>query len=200
MPLDLASAQRSRANAEVDLKHYLDVDRQLQEKSVRNSMQQSQFNLEYAAEELRQLEKMYKADELTEETEEIILTRTRREVESARFGLELNTTRGDHSLKVSIPRQKETHTENLDRQSKNLRSIVDRVRPSVESVLERDRNLDPVTLAKHAVRANIRSSVGHLRHGSEVLELLIREQGLLVVGAEYSLGTGVVEFFDGASD
>jgi carbonic anhydrase len=48
-----------------------------------------------------------------------------------------------------------------------------------------------------AVRANIRASVNHLRHGSPVLEQLIRDEGVLVVGAEYSLETGVVEFFEG---
>jgi carbonic anhydrase len=52
-------------------------------------------------------------------------------------------------------------------------------------------------LARQAVRANIRASVNHLRHGSEIIEQLIRNDGLLVVGAEYSLETGVVDFFDG---
>jgi len=47
------------------------------------------------------------------------------------------------------------------------------------------------------VRANIRMSADHLRHGSELLEQLIQSDGLLVVGAEYSLETGVVDFFDG---
>ena len=47
-----------------------------------------------------------------------------------------------------------------------------------------------------AVRANVRASVDHLRHGSELLEKLIQEPGLVVVGAEYSLETGVVEFFE----
>ena len=50
---------------------------------------------------------------------------------------------------------------------------------------------------RQAVRANMRVSVDHLRHGSEILEQLIQDRGLLVVGAEYSLETGVVEFFDG---
>jgi carbonic anhydrase len=82
-------------------------------------------------------------------------------------------------------------------QSRNLRSIVNRVRPSVQAVLnggggDRDRD----TLLRDAVRANVRASVNHLRHGSELLERLIPEKGLLVVGAEYSLETGVVEFFD----
>ncbi len=82
--------------------------------------------------------------------------------------------------------------------SRNLRSIVDRVRPSVEGLLITDLRHDLDGLVQHAVRANIRVSVDHLRHGSELLEGLIRTDGLLVVGAEYSLDTGEVIFFDGA--
>ncbi len=82
-------------------------------------------------------------------------------------------------------------------QSRNLQSIVDRVRPSVEALLETELSRDTPALVRHAVRANIRASADHLRHGSQVLEQLIREQGLRVVGAEYSLDTGVVDFFDG---
>ena len=81
-------------------------------------------------------------------------------------------------------------------QSHNLRSIVDRVRPSVESLLHTELRNDPDALVREAVRANIRASVDHLRHGSQVLEELIQREGLLVVGAEYSLETGVVEFFE----
>ncbi len=82
--------------------------------------------------------------------------------------------------------------------SRNLRAIVDRVRPSVEGLLATGLKDDPDALVQQAVRANIRASVSHLRHGSEVLEELIQRDGLLVVGAEYSLETGVVDFFDGA--
>lgn len=82
-------------------------------------------------------------------------------------------------------------------QSRNLHSIVDRVRPSVEGLLETEFKNDPAALVKHAVRANIRASADHLRHGSQVIEQLIQKDGLLVVGAEYSLDTGIVEFFDG---
>jgi len=82
-------------------------------------------------------------------------------------------------------------------QSRNLRSIVDWIRPSVEALLATEPGYDPDALVQQAVRANIRASADHLRHGSEVLEQLIRNQGLLVVGAEYSLETGVVDFFDG---
>ena len=82
-------------------------------------------------------------------------------------------------------------------QSRNLRSIVDRIRPSVEALLATEVRHHPDALVRQAVRANIRVSANHLRHGSEVLEQLIEKDGLLVVGAEYSLETGVVDFFDG---
>jgi carbonic anhydrase len=82
-------------------------------------------------------------------------------------------------------------------QSKNLRSIVDRIRPSLTSLLETDQ--DPDILIQQAVRANIHSSVNQLHHGSEVLEQLVKKDGLIILGAEYSLDTGIVDFFDGLS-
>ena len=82
-------------------------------------------------------------------------------------------------------------------QSRNLRAIVDRVRPSVEPLLATALRDDPQALVGNAVRANVRASVSNLRHGSDILEQLIESDGLLVVGAEYSLETGVVEFFEG---
>jgi carbonic anhydrase len=82
-------------------------------------------------------------------------------------------------------------------QSPNLREIVERVRPAVEGLLETDLRHDEERLLRQAVRANIRASVDHLRHGSRLLEQLIRDEGLVVVGAEYSLDTGEVDFFDG---
>jgi carbonic anhydrase len=81
--------------------------------------------------------------------------------------------------------------------SQNLRAIVDRVRPSVEPLMATELRNDPDELTRQAVRANIRASANQLRHGSEVLERLIQENKLLIVGAEYSLETGVVDFFDG---
>jgi carbonic anhydrase len=81
-------------------------------------------------------------------------------------------------------------------QSRNLSSIVDRIRPAVEDLLDGTSG-DRAELERRAVRANIRMSADHLRHGSEVLEQLIRTEGLLVVGAEYSVESGVVDFFDG---
>jgi len=89
---------------------------------------------------------------------------------------------------------------NSREQSPNLRSIVNRVRPSVQPLLSTSLVNDPQALMQHAVRANIRMSADHLRHGSELLEQLIQNAGLLIVGAEYDLETGVVEFFDGMEE
>ena len=82
-------------------------------------------------------------------------------------------------------------------QSRNLSSIVDRIRPAVEGLLERRPPPEHAVLEQQAVRDNIRMSADHLRHGSAVLEQLIQKHGLMIVGAEYSLETGVVDFFDG---
>lgn len=81
--------------------------------------------------------------------------------------------------------------------SPNLRAVVDRIRPSVEPLLESGLGADPERLKKMAVRANIRHAANHLRHGSPILEHWIANEGLMVVGAEYSLETGIVDFFDG---
>lgn len=81
--------------------------------------------------------------------------------------------------------------------SKSLQSIVDRIRPSVETLYETDLKNDFDTLVHKSVRANVRASVQHLRSGSALLENLVRNEGLHIVGAEYSLETGEVDFFDG---
>jgi len=82
-------------------------------------------------------------------------------------------------------------------QSRYFLSIFDRIRPAVEGLLETDIRHDADALARHAIRTNVRVAANHLRHGSDLLEEMIRKDGLLVVGGEYSLETGVVEFFDG---
>jgi carbonic anhydrase len=81
--------------------------------------------------------------------------------------------------------------------SPNLGFIVNSILPCVKLLAASAGEQDPAALMQRAVRDNIRSSAEHLRRGSAVLEQLIREHGLLVVGAEYALETGVVEFFDG---
>ena len=118
------------------------------------------------------------------------------EFAAARFGTRLVVVLGHSQCGAILSTLEEIQRPN-ENQSRNLRAIVDRVRPSVEGLLTTDLARDRDALVKQAVRANIRASSNHLRHGSEVLEQLIQREGLLVVGAEYSLETGVVDFFDG---
>lgn len=118
------------------------------------------------------------------------------EFAAARFGTPLVVVLGHSQCGVVLATLEELQ-QPTEQQSRNLRSIVDRVRPSVEALLATELAHDPSALVRHAVRANIRVAANHLRHGSEILEHLIQGDRLLVVGAEYSLDTGVVEFFDG---
>jgi len=84
--------------------------------------------------------------------------------------------------------------------SRNLRSIVDRVRPSIEPLMSTELALDRTALLHEGMRANVRVAADHLRHGSRLLEQLTQHDGLRVVGAQYNLENGEVEFFDGADD
>ena len=117
------------------------------------------------------------------------------EFAASRFNTRLVVVLG-HSQCGAIEATLEELQRPAENQSPNLRSIVDRVRPAVEVLLKTELKHDLDKLLARAVRANVALSVDHLRHGSEVLEELIRNEGLRIVGAEYSLTTGVVEFFD----
>lgn len=116
------------------------------------------------------------------------------EFAAARFGTRLVVVLG-HSQCGAITATIDELRQPSERQSPNLRSIVDRVRPSIEGLMETELRNDPPALIHAGVRANVRASVDHLRHGSALLEQLIQEDDLMIVGAEYSLETGVVEFF-----
>ena len=121
------------------------------------------------------------------------------EFAAERFGTPLVVVLG-HSLCGAVQATLEELIRPKEQQSPNLRSIVDRIRPSVETLLATELRYDPVALVRHAVRGNVRVSANHLRNGSRILEHLIQREGLLVVGAEYSLETGAVDFFDGVPD
>ena len=119
------------------------------------------------------------------------------EFAAARFGTRLVVVLGHSSCGAILATLEEMGRPAGDH-SKNLLSIVDRIRPSLEPLAVSKHR--PDDLVQEAVRANIRYAADHLRHGSDVLEQMIRSEGLLVVGAEYSLETGVVDFFDGVED
>ena len=118
------------------------------------------------------------------------------EFAAERFGTRLVLVLG-HSRCGAVQATLEELQRPKENQSRNLHSIVHRVCPAVEGLLATELRHDPEALLRQAVRANIRASAGQLRHGSSIIEELIRRDGLLVIGAEYSLETGVVDFFDG---
>ncbi len=118
------------------------------------------------------------------------------EFAAERFGTRLVVVLGHSTCGAVVATLEELERPTTNRSS-NLHSIVDRIRPSVEELLLTELRANREELIQHAVRANIRASANHLRHGSEILERLIQQAGLLVVGAEYFLETGVVDFFDG---
>lgn len=117
------------------------------------------------------------------------------EFAAARFGTRLVVVLGHTQCGAILATLEEARDHRSA--SPNLQSIVDRIRPSVDTLLATGLPLDGPDLVRQAVRANVRASADHLRHGSALLERLIRDGNLLVVGAEYSLETGAVDFFDG---
>lgn len=118
------------------------------------------------------------------------------EFAAAQFGTRLVVVMG-HTQCGAIAATLEQIGQDTQAQSPNLHAIVDAIRPSVESLLASGRPHDDPGLAAEAGRANISASADHLRHGSAILQGLIERDELLVVGAEYSLETGEVDFFDG---
>jgi carbonic anhydrase len=111
------------------------------------------------------------------------------------FGLQLVVVLG-HTHCGAIRATVDELTGHPPPQSRNLRFIVDAVRPAVEPLMSTPLAADETALLREAGRANIRQTVGRLRHGSPLIEQLIAENGLVVVGAEYDLSTGVVDFFE----
>ncbi|MFA7541408.1 MAG: carbonic anhydrase [Lysobacterales bacterium] len=121
------------------------------------------------------------------------------EFAAAQFGTRLVVVLGHSHCGAILGTLKELQRPSGQR-SRNLGSIVNRVRPSVEVLLHTELRHDLDALVHHAVRANVSASVNQLRHGSPILEPLTESGDLVVVGAEYSLATGCVEFFDNPLD
>ena len=120
------------------------------------------------------------------------------EFAAAQFNTKLVVVLG-HSDCGAIKATLEELDHPAEARSPNLRSIVDRIRPAVQSLIEiahidRSAKMDAEEFVDKAVRANISASVGQLRHGSSIIEDLTAKQGLRIVGAEYSVRTGIVEF------
>ncbi len=114
VPFDLKSIEINLDQAEQDTKRYFDVDRELLVRSEEMSLRSAKENLEYERAELEQLEKMYKADDLTEETEELVLRRQRFAVEQAELSFLLTEKRHEQFTKIDLPRQDEAIRRDLE--------------------------------------------------------------------------------------
>ncbi len=111
LPLDLEASALAKKIADEELNYFLKINRSFQEEAANYALKNSQQSLEYAEEELKQLEQMYKADDLTEETEEIVLKRARNEVEQSKFYLKSTELRTKRTLEHEIPRQEQQLTD-----------------------------------------------------------------------------------------
>jgi carbonic anhydrase len=120
------------------------------------------------------------------------------EFAASQFGTRLVVVLGHSDCGVVVAALKELSLQQVHR-SPNLRAIVDRVRPSIESLLKTHETADDDALTAAAVRANIYASVERLSHGSLILEQLLASGDLCIVGAEYCLETGEVDFFTEAA-
>lgn len=121
------------------------------------------------------------------------------EFAASQFGTKLVVVLGHSNCGAVVATLKELSLEQTHR-SPNLRAIVDRVRPAIEPIMAAHAESDEDTLVGAAVRANILASVETLSHGSLILEQLIDADELVIVGAEYSIETGKVEFLDGKQE
>ena len=120
VPLDMRAAERAKERADLELAHYNEVDEEMNRRSAEQSLRSSEYSLEYAQEELNQLEQMYLADDLTEETEEIILKRARRDVERSEFFLESARIRHERTMEEDLPLQRESVEEAAERATSSL--------------------------------------------------------------------------------
>jgi len=120
------------------------------------------------------------------------------EFAAAQFGTRLVVVLG-HSMCGAVLATLQELRRPGEAQSPNLRSIVNRIRPAVASLVAAEPGAEASALVDRAVHANIRASVASLRRGSRILKDLIARDGLLVVGASYSLETGAVDFLNDAS-
>ena len=118
------------------------------------------------------------------------------EFAASRFDISLTVVLGHSQCGAVLATLEHLHEQSVQQHSEHSRSIVDRIRPAVEHLLESDDPLDPAELCESAVRANVNASVAQLQHESGMLKRLIDEKEMRIVGAEHSLETGVVEFFE----
>jgi HlyD family secretion protein len=176
LPLDLAAAKQALDLADQDLMRFLKIGRPLSEKSAEFAFKSAQDSLEYQLEELRQLERMYKADDLTEETEEIVLRRQRDQVERARFAVETARVQRDRVLEVDLPRQEET----LKAAARRQMLLWEKAQHGIPTAVNQKR----LELEKmKAERARAEERLAKLRQDRKAMTVLSPAAGVVYYGA-----------------
>jgi multidrug resistance efflux pump len=175
VPLDLAAAERAQKMAAEDLEKFIQKDRAFLEKSVEFWVKSAREYVEYAQEELRQLEKMYKANDLTEETEQIILKRQRNYVERANFYLTMAEKERDDTLKLELPRRDQLLREN----SEKLTAALEKARSTLPLTLSQKR----LTLDKMKYdRDKAADRLAKLKRDRDVMAVKAPADGLVYYG------------------
>lgn len=174
-PMDLKLAERSKRIMDEDFARYQEIDKPLSEKSAKYSLDTARNSLEYEQEELKQLEKMYEADDLTEETEEIVLKRQRDAVRRAEFMVELAEARYEETLKLSIPRQEESLKDTVERTA----LATEKAKATLPQSLEQAR----IALEKQkVVRARSDKDLARLEADRELMEIASPTDGVVYYG------------------
>lgn len=174
-PMQLAAAERSKRIADEDLVRFLGTDRPLTEKAEDFMLKMSQNSLQYEEEELRQLEKMYKADDLTEDTEEIILKRQRDTVDRAKFSTEIAKVLHQQAMKVQLPREEEGRKQMSRREGLDL----ERVQATLPVALEQQK-LELEKLKVHQSRSQER--LKKLLADRDAMKVVAPTDGVLYYG------------------
>ena len=171
----MAAATRAKNQADEDVKRFFDIEKPDAVRTAHFTVKLNGEYLEYAREELRQLEKMYRSKDLTEETEEIILRRQRFQVDSREHFLKVAQLQRDQKLKVDLPRQEERVRENAVKQAIDL---------------EKARSLSPLNLSqkrltaaklKHELAKSV-VKLADLRHDREAMTVHAPVDGLVYFG------------------
>jgi HlyD family secretion protein len=176
VPVDLAAAERAKRNAAADLENFLAIGRDLAARSADVQVRYSEMRVDFAKDELVQLEKMYEADDLTEETEELILKRTRRQLELSQFSLEIARTSRNQILNIRLPRQEDDLGESV----KQTELALDKVRTTLPLKLTKmklDLDKQEYELAK-ATR-----KLEKLEHDAELHTVLAPADGIVYYGS-----------------
>jgi HlyD family secretion protein len=174
--LDLAAAKRAKERADADLKEFVEVQRDVTRRKAEAQVKMALNGLNYQQDELQQLEKMYKADDLTEETEEIVVKRQRDSVEMAKENLALETIERDQTLKVTLPRQEEALKEAAARTAIEL--------TRTEATLSHSK--DKKMLELQALREGLERSkrkLARLQHDRELMKVTAAGDGVVYYGA-----------------